>query len=239
MTENAKSKFSPYKAEIILIVLMSLIFVVPKMIFYNLYYKSGLYNDRSDILWAGMCISCQTIPFIILIIVSLVHFVRLIIKSCKAKKALWLKLALSLIPFLIPLVVFVHLRYFAQPRAELFLQGYEKWVQKEVDIPAIENWLKSLDSTTSSRMYSSNEADFSKDLPEFITRFNPPYVRFSDFEKEGRAIEFEWGGAFGHWGLRIGPADMEMPEEGIIEINQSKYETRHIIQPGVYIFTRK
>lgn len=239
MTENTKSKFSPYKAEIILIVLMSLIFVVPKIIFYNLYYKSGLYNDRSNIFWAGMCIMSLTIPFIILVIVSLVHFVRLIIKSCKAKKALWLKSALSLISFLIPLVVFVHLRYFAETGAEYFLQGYEKWVQKDVDIPAIQNWLKSLDSTCSSRMYCSNEADFSKNLPEFITRFNPPYVRFSDFEKEGRGIEFEWGGPFGHWGLCLGPADMEMPAEGLIEINQNKYETRRIIQPGVYIFTRK
>lgn len=238
MTENKKSKSSPYKAEIILIVLMALIFVVPKIIFYNLYYKSGLHNDRSDIFWAGMCIMSLTIPFIILLIVSLVHFVKLIIKSCKAKKALWLKSAFSLIPFLIPLGFFVHWLYFAQPRAELFLQGYEKWVQKEVDVSAIENWLKSLNSTCSSRMYCSNEADFSQDLPEFITRFNPPYVHFSDFEKEGRVIEFEWGGPFGHWGLCIGLPNMEMPEEGTIEINQNKYETRHIIQPGVYIFSR-
>ncbi len=46
------------------------------------------------------------------------------------------------------------------------------------------------------------------------------------------------GGAFGHWGLRIGPADMETPQEGHIVIDEATYEYQRPIEPGVYIFNR-
>lgn len=236
MTENTKSKFSPYKAEIILIVLMTLIAVVPPLYFYNVQYECGLNNDSAGMFQALFCYMYLSIPFIIVLIISLINFIWVIIKSCKAKKTLWTKLLLSLVPLFIPLFLTMNI-FPKEPGAVKFLRGNEQWVHKNVDVAAIRQWVMSLDPVFSGQRYYEIKT-FPEKLPEVISKLDPQYLYFSDFEKEGRVIEFEWGNPFGHWGLRIGPADMETPQEGHIVIDEGTYEYQRPIEPGVYIFNR-
>jgi len=104
-------------------------------------------------------------------------------------------------------------------------------------VAAIRQWVMSLDPAFSGQRYYEIKK-FPEQLPEVISKLDPQYLYFSDFEKEGRIIEFEWGNPFGHWGLRIGPADMETPQEGHIVIDECTYEYQRPIEPGVYIFSR-
>jgi len=236
MTENTKSKLSPYKAEIILIVLMTLIAVVPPLYFYNADYESGLNNDLAGTFRALYWYVNLLIPFIVVLIISLFNFIRVVIKSCKAKKALSTKIMLSLVPFLIAVILTAHF-FLREAGAVKFLRGNEQWVHKNVDVAAIRQWVMSLDPDFSGQRYYEIDT-FPERLPEVISKLDPQYLYFSDFEKEGRVIEFEWGNPFGHWGLRIGLADMQTPQEGHIVIDEGTYEYQRPIEPGVYIFSR-
>jgi hypothetical protein len=145
-------------------------------------------------------------------------------------------LLLSLVPLFIPLFLTINV-FPREPGAVKFLRGNEQWVHKNVDVAAIRQWVMSLDPDFSGQRYYEIKK-FPEHLPEVISKLDPQYLYFSDFEKEGRVIEFEWGNAFGHWGLRIGPADMETPQEGHIVIDEGTYEYQRPIEPGVYIFNR-
>jgi hypothetical protein len=185
---------------------------------------------------ALFCYMYLSIPFIIVLIISLINFIWVIIKSCKAKKTLWTKLLLSLVPLFIPLFLTINI-FLKEPGAVKFLRGNEQWVHKNVDVAAIRQWVMSLDPDFSGQRYYKIDT-FTEKLPEVISKLDPKYLYFSDFEKKSRVIEFEWGGAFCHWGLRIGSADMETPQEGHIVIDEGTYEYQRPIEPGVYIFSR-
>ncbi|MEN6308989.1 MAG: hypothetical protein ABFD91_14670 [Anaerohalosphaeraceae bacterium] len=143
---------------------------------------------------------------------------------------------LSLVPFAISFLLLINTSSKDAGENE-FLLGNEQWVHKNVDVAAIRQWVMSLDPAFSGQYYHKINT-FPEELPEEIKKLNPQYLYFSDFENEGRIIEFEWGGAFGHWGLRIGPADMETPQEGHIVIDEGTYEYQRPIEPGVYLFDR-
>ena len=145
----------------------------------------------------------------------------------------WLKTSFSILPFLIC----IFLIFDTKPGVVYFIQGYENWVQKEVDIASIQKWLVSLDVVYSEKYYFEAK-DFPEELPIAITKLEPYHMEFTKFDADNRSVEFEWGCAFGHFGIRIGLPGMETPREGSIKISKNKWEYRRPIQSGVYIFNR-
>jgi hypothetical protein len=173
--------------------------------------------------------------FVVLLIIAFVNLIKVIIKIYKVKKIEWLRVFSCLVPFFVGVVLYVSPKPGAG--AIYFLQGYEKWVQKEVDIASIQKWLMSVDAVYSDRQFFE---DFPQGLPATITRLKPHHMYFGKFDAENRSVEFEWENALGCWGIRIGLPHMETPKKEYIKESESTWEWgyRHPIQPGVYIFER-
>ena len=124
----------------------------------------------------------------------------------------------------------------AGPLAATFLRGFEQWVLREVDTDAIQQWLAGEGRNYAGRQYNG---DFPEELPDFLVRFKPKLVRFSNPASEGGLhIEFGCGGGLSYWGLIVGLPDMPTPKEGDIDLSESETEFRRPIKPGVYIFDR-
>ncbi len=122
------------------------------------------------------------------------------------------------------------------PLAATFLRGFEQWVLREVDTDAIQQWLATDGRNYAGRQYNGN---LPEDLPDFLVRFKPRYVRFSDLASEsGLHIEFGCGGGVSLWGFVVGLPDMPTPKEGAIDVSRSTVEFRRPIKPGVYVFDR-
>ncbi len=83
--------------------------------------------------------------------------------------------------------------------------------------------------------------------PPTITRLNPGYVDVGKTEDGQPKIRLTWGGGFGHWGIEIGPEDMEVPqtlerkgqEFGPPDHRYTVYDTgeyRLPFAPGAYVW---
>lgn len=105
------------------------------------------------------------------------------------------------------------------PGYEMFTDGFGHYLRAEMDLAAVRDWLSSLDPRT----YDGQHFDLSVRSglgtswpdriawPAAITRFDPHYVQFNKTEAGRLKIRLTWGGALGHWGVEIGPQDMEIP----------------------------
>jgi hypothetical protein len=227
-----------YKFDLLWVFLAFLPILIKVFFFTDLSYKSGLAGNPfyfiGRFMFGGLLLGGL---FLSLILIVLINIIWSIIKSYRTKKVNWLKLSLSIFPLLILLPPAFYWSSVSEPGAVPFLRGYEKWVQKEVNIPAIQEWLASLPSEHSGKYYFEAK-DFPGKLPEVITKLNLYHIYFSEFKDGQRQVEFEWGSAFGHWGIRIGLPGMDCPEEGCIKLSESEWEYRRPIQSGVYIFDR-
>lgn len=123
-----------------------------------------------------------------------------------------------------------------QPGAVRFLNGYEKWVKKNVETDKIQEWLVSGEADR--YMNEIYTYDFPDDLPDFMKNFNRQYIYFDGHESErGKSIVFEWGSALvGHWGIVISLPTNNTQQDGVIKESESYYEYRRSIKPGIYIF---
>lgn len=112
-----------------------------------------------------------------------------------------------------------------RPLTTPFLDGFERWVLREVDTDAIQQWLPA-----EGRKYSfvkCNSTVFPKDLPDFLVRSNPTMIWFPNpAEEDGLCVILGWGGTLRGWYVVVGLPDMPMPKE-------TGY--RRPIKPGVYI----
>jgi hypothetical protein len=123
------------------------------------------------------------------------------------------------------------------PNVYPFLNGYEKWVQKNVEIDKIQEWLASGEADKYIPSYYLD--NFPKDLPDFMENFERQHILFNDKETErGKSIEFMWGSALGHWGIVIGMPTINNIQENKVTIHSAEKECRLQIQPGVFIFDR-
>jgi hypothetical protein len=236
MSEKSKTGIRYYKFEIILISLVISIILIYELGNIVINYIAGLNGNPFHALVLVPFFLLLFGLFIILLVIAFIHFIWLAIKAFKAKKLDWLKALLSLVPFLFVVFYFFDW-HFTKSGAVYFLQGYEKWVQKEVDIASIQKWLLSLDKVYSDKRYFEAK-DFPEELPKAVTKLKPYHMYFGKFDSKNRNVEFEWGSALGHWGIKIGLPSMEMPKENYIKLDGNDVEFRRPIQPGVYIFER-
>lgn len=212
--------------------------VVRWTLFSNLSFKSGLNGNPFymfyllfplELLWLLL--------FLVVSLTSLIVTARALIAFFKTHQWNGKNALLAAAPLLILSSIFINF-IIRQPGAVYFLRGYEKWVENNVDIPAIQQWLVALPPEYSEERYFEAE-DFSEPLPEAIQKLEPYHMEFGEFQEARRFVRFEWGSALGHWGIQIGLPDMETPEgEECIKHSNYDYEYRRPIQPGVYIFDR-
>lgn len=231
-----------YLYRYILIIFTLCLILIHRFFLADLPYKSGLVGNAFYALgflpWILLFWGVLILFFIFVIIV----IVCTIIKTVKARKKEWLKLSLTILPLLVLLGYFLPNSFSNKSSAGAwdFLRGYEKWVEKNVDTSAIQEWLISLPPKYSGQYYFE-ATDFPEELPDAITKFNPYHMSLSEFKDGQRQIEFEWGGAgaFGHFGIVIGLPGMETPKEGeVIKRSESEWEFRRPVQSGIYIFYR-
>lgn len=164
------------------------------------------------------------LAFWLILSLSMIFQYQRVIKYKTVKAAL---IILSFLFLLIPPV------YNVSPLARVFLKGYEKWVIKNVNINAIQQWLATEGVHYKDQRY---RYDFPKEFPAFLTEFKPKFIWFDTSNLDGVLyIEFGWGGGMGSWGVRIGPPNMKIPQE-VSQVSESRIEYIRPIAPGVYIF---
>jgi hypothetical protein len=240
MTEEKKLQVKNYGFGIFLMISTLCLILIHKLFFTNIHYKSGLIGNA---FYAFGIMLWSLFFWLVLIMFSIgatIGIIGAIIKTIKARKVEWLKLFLMFLPLLCLFAYFISNAFLNEPGpgAWHFLRGYEKWVEKNVDISVIQEWLISLPPEYSGQSYFE-ASEFPKELPDAITKLEPNHMVLSDCKDGQRQILFEWGCGLGHFGIVIGLPGMETPkEEELIKHSESDWEYRRPIQSGVYIFDR-
>lgn len=117
-----------------------------------------------------------------------------------------------------------------KPGIYYIFQGHTDRIKRDVDFKSIRDWSNTADIS------KQNDYGIPKEYwPDFIKQLKAHTVFIERKETIGVLVKFEWGmGPFVHWGLVVGPPDMEVPES----INKSDLnsigEYRVKIVPGAY-----
>lgn len=176
---NASSLLSN-KLTLFLIVFAVILLVICRIFFTNLSYKGGLVGDAFYPVKFWHWIALWVVAWGVLGIVSLVNVIEAVVKLCKRRETRWGRVFAAFLPLLLLYIPFYSYQQ-TEAGAVYFLRGYEIWVEREVDIPAIQGWLASVPSEYSGKQYYDAEK-FPDDLPEAVTKLNPQYIYFSTFE---------------------------------------------------------
>lgn len=191
-------------------------------------YWCGLANNFFHVLSCGLLLTPLFFILLAIFFVSLTNTVKVVFRAFKAKQLKWGDLLFSILPLLILITLLP-----IGSMVDSYLIGYKVWVNKNVDIPAIREWLVQVPPEYSNVGYLEE-----KELPEAIKGLSAR-IRLCDFENEKKYIKIELGNPFVDWGIMIGTEDFEMSkEEERDEIHQAESESRQLIQPGVYFYTR-
>lgn len=108
------------------------------------------------------------------------------------------------------------------------LYGIRDRVKSQFDIPAIQNWLKTLDKEdyTPGRNYLSAD-----ELPESLKWMSHGNVQLSKDKNGDPFVDISAGGGFNHWGATIGTEDLVISESDL----ESRYHSWLFVEPGVYV----
>lgn len=156
------------------------------------------------------------------------------------KKCTWAKRTLIITEICLPLVCVVLLMMLLPLLVESQLRpdagglyGLRDRVRSQADIPAIRNWLKTLDNED----YTPRSDYLSADkLPEPLKWMSFGSVHLSE-DKNGNPYVVISAGVFDHWGANhwgatIGLEDMVISESDL----ESRYECWLLVEPGVYVY---
>ena len=231
MTEqctDTKTRKASYKFDIVFILVFLAILITGTFYVRHFEYEGGLVNKM------GLSILPWLYFTAIELLMLLFFSIRFLIRVCRPSHGI--KHILIIIACVVmPYAIFFGSSMITTPLAAAFINGFEKWVLKEVDIKAIQQWLATEGQKYKGQLYGYGE--FPNDFPACLTESKPNYIYFGISELDGTLyIEFNWGGGMSSWGVRVGSPSMKMPEEGEVKIRESYYEDRRPIAPGVYIF---
>jgi hypothetical protein len=115
------------------------------------------------------------------------------------------------------------------PDAGAFIYGLRDRVRNQADIPAIRNWLKTLDKKDYIPRRDYLSAD---ELPEALKAMCFGVVSLSEDKNGNPEVYIFAGGGFHHWGATIGMEDMVISESDL----ESRYECWLLVEPGVYVY---
>jgi hypothetical protein len=226
---DTKVKKVSYKFDIVFLLVFLAISIICQLHLHYLQYKGGLVN-QFWLLGFGPVIYYLMAEILLLLFCAIRFFKRIFLYP-RTKKQILIKLFFAGIP----IIIFFDSWMLSGSLVLSFLKGFEKWVQKEVDVKSIQQCLATEGSQYQGEHYI--DGDFPKDFPACLTKTKPIIISFKNSEIDGSLyIELTYGGGMEMWGVRIGPPSMKMPKEGMIKIRESYYEYRRPIAPGVYIF---
>jgi hypothetical protein len=113
-----------------------------------------------------------------------------------------------------------------------FNHGFRDRIRSKADIPAIRDWIKTLNKKT--------EKGFEVDIPyeewpESLRALRPDFspVHLGADKNGNPQIRITWGAAIFHWGVIIGMEDMEIAPSDF----KSWAEDWLLVEPGVYVYT--
>jgi len=108
------------------------------------------------------------------------------------------------------------------------LYGLRDRVRSQADIPAIRDWLKTLDKED----YAGHPGYLPPDkLPESMKAGCFGVVSLYEDKDGNPVVKISAGGGFHHWGITIGMGDMVISESDL----DSRYECWLLVEPGVYV----
>jgi hypothetical protein len=234
MSEIKKSTTRVSKIQIC--VAAVLIILALAMPFYSRYteYRNGLSGEGPGSWVFLLILFC--FPLIgLLAILSLVAGLIHIYRDPRSFRKSFVAVILVLIP---TIFVYISLIFFTTPTVEYYLNGYSKWVVANIDLDELEKWLPNVPERYWGASY---RFDFPKDLPRFVTIFEPKFISFSAniSDTDDRFMSFSWGGGLSAWGFVITEPSEETSKPGEINkyhITESYVEIRRTVRPGIYVF---
>lgn len=172
------------------------------------------------------------------LVISVILFLKMLIcKELKKKQAIF---GLGTV-ICVGLAVFFYLK---NPCPDIYLKGFEKWVDEHVDVEKIREWMISAgekyweESRFHDNSYYRNKS--LEEFPDFLKNFKVQYL-FLERSKldNSRIVRYEWGGTVDHRAVVIGSVDMQMPKQEIEVYSENDVELRRMLEPGVYIYSRQ
>ena len=130
--------------------------------------------------------------------------------------------------FTFSILFVVFCRTVTKPIMWYIADGFFVRMEKEADIITIRQWLETYNIDKQAEHHEITSDDW---IPE-LKRLNPKYI-YIEPEESIRVVRLVWGGPFvRHWGLVIGPEDMEIPQSDI----HRGGERRIKLSAGVYVW---
>jgi hypothetical protein len=230
--ESSNEPHRSYTLDIVLAAAVVVLVAGGSYLMYRAEYLGGMSNDPNQGFITGFPLLLAMLPLTFVVVVC--ELVRLFPWPRTSGHRL-LRLAF----LLFPPVVFSGSFVATTPLAEAFLKGFERWVAREADLDALQDWL-----TTGGRRFASESLflhrENSEALPACLTSLRPWHVSFRAGGTEDEiTVELCWPAGFSdEYGLVIGPPTMGTPKTGMIKVRQNCHEFRRPVRPGAYIFTR-
>lgn len=140
---------------------------------------------------------------------------------------------LLLMLLLAGLLYLIIIFYFSEPGYISDTNTFLQEMKDKADIPAIRAWLNSMPAKDSSYYCFAEGTEWQDCVPECIKILSPIYVDIEAENMDSKIVRITWGGGFGHWGLVVGPEDMETPES---DLKPPHGEYRVPLEAGAYVF---
>lgn len=211
----------------ILVMLVMLLFNYMR---YIINYNLGLRNQF--IISPGLFMYIILFCFIIALASIIIYIYRLCIhikvfNELSRKEVIIRILLLLLLPF-----IYIGEIYYLKHEDNYLCRGFSEKMHREADIPAIQDWLETID--TASLDFKHDFAMIPKNKqPDSIAILSPKSVYIVKYDTNKIRVRLEWGGALpGHWGLVVGSNTMTMSTSDVI--GDDVY-IRHFA-PGAYIW---
>ena len=111
-----------------------------------------------------------------------------------------------------------------------FIHGFRDRIRSKADIPAIRDWLKTLDKED----YMEHSIEIYRDeWPESLKVLNDGNHVVIWADRNGNPqLKLTWGAAIFHWGVTIGMENMEMAPSDF----EPWAESWLLVEPGVYVW---
>ena len=114
------------------------------------------------------------------------------------------------------------------PEAAAFTYGFRDRVRNQADIPAIRDWLKTLDK----KDYVGQSRSLPPEkFPEALKSMWLGVVSLSEDMNGNPEVQIFAGGGFHHWEAIIGMEDMKISESDL----EFRYHSWLLVEPGVYV----
>jgi hypothetical protein len=239
----------------IIVVLMVLITEIMRPIFV---YRSGLENGigkYSDVIvgWIPLVL----FPFVFLLVfIQLMLLIGTLVFKIILRKKRNVRIGYEpVLLFFISLLTIVAWPFLLRHGHDMryFTKGFHDRMERELDVPATQQWLQTLERPIASKTYFVQswlphdpesygpDTKFIKSLdssewPKRMRLLNPhpKIVSIQPDKNKEATIRLEWSYVFAHWGLVIGPTSMQIPESDM----RHGGEYRLALAPGAYVWYR-